>query len=1084
MKVPLLIHAYELSAKGRVDMLQLLFTRHLDFGVYKFDILDLLPLNLQISEFMKLFSVKEIPWRKKDWSESQEMEQVYDLFKDETKKPKITDLENFYVKRVKRLSAFGLISYSVELLKFAVDNGCLLDSMLKNFLVAELLAKNLIFVDIEALDSKSIFNLILSCRNLKYALDLGLHRNEVLDILICYCGEHPDQFEWILKELFNNDFEEYVSRKEFVLAVAYENLLIGLDDWDRYFKILNHKESVGWGDDSDLEFDDDVSSEYQELKSHLSLAQYFSKHGHNISLKECRNLKHLNTKAILSKLLRQSPLTKSYTDHEYTAMLTETLNFVDLGLLPLKRIEIYELIISIALSHMRYKFAQQLFFPQQGFPPISLEKTQEIIQNAALEFYDNDLDGNLQAGLLKESLNCLTLIKPTPEIQKFKDLIKATDILCTQYEMETKGTKITPIQIRTSPKNKLIEDLLQEQSWLYSDENVFTVAKLLQINDEIVLNSLIKASRKELDFGSSFRFCEQLIQLLELGKCVYDESFGDNVIALGSSNFDSRKRFWLVCEVIKYTKVNRIQQWRLLMEDIISCWVLDIKEEDDLKILIDDQVLLIETPQIFSQNTHDFYKPVGSTIDSYSSKTYFDSHEYDPRMLLLAQSQFLESNELRENLFQMGKLTMGGDVCLGILYLLASGQESEIEFEYFKSIDQNPTALQIASYYFALKAILSLNTSSPNNTTLNHTPSSDIINSSDIPQLETSFENLPKKVYDYFATKQVYSTDCMNYLKLSQSFHEKHLKTKTTHLREYFPSYDKTKIDDPIYRRLKILELAKTLNEKEFEIALELANEDSIPSNIVIESHLDYVFTLKINANQLQNVKKLLFEVNYLVRIYPEVLQTENLYAFYDLFLWRNAGLNEKDVEEIEKRMEIFSDLEQLGIDSQVNLWKIIKAQSNPLLFLEIWDLVGVFVGIHEFIKLLGKWDLCILNCLVENFVKVKNEDLVSEIVLKYLDSVEKTFKVFEDLMPILENIPDHQLSGLVLKITTGEFIKVSVDVRLYIVKQLSLRNDLLRHLEFIKSLTEIKDNHESVPRIVIECFDLAFMNEKEVSFN
>jgi hypothetical protein len=64
---------------------------------------------------------------------------------------------------------------------------------------------------------------------------------------------------------------------------------------------------------------------------------------------------------------------------------------------------VYTEYVVYAFSQAKFQFVQQIFFPKSGVCPLSSENIELLSLNAAVEYFDNDQEGDRSKGLMKLS---------------------------------------------------------------------------------------------------------------------------------------------------------------------------------------------------------------------------------------------------------------------------------------------------------------------------------------------------------------------------------------------------------------------------------------------------------------------------------------------------------------------------------------------------------------------------------------------------------------------------------------------------------------------------------------------------------
>ncbi|KAI8584381.1 hypothetical protein K450DRAFT_219577 [Umbelopsis ramanniana AG] len=186
--------------------------------------------------------------------------------------------------------------------------------------------------------------------------------------------------------------------------------------------------------------------------------------------------------------------------------------------------EIFEIYWKALLRCGKFTLAKDSMLPKYGEAMISINKAQQLVVDAAREYFDNSVSGNMYSGNMKLAAECLKVVPPNPLIQQEMNLIEATHHLTTEFNVFYRpGIPIMPMQIRQS-KNRLelISRLLASNPGAYrKSARIIDLAKKLGLqNDKTteirVLNMLSAAALAEEDYETSYRLCKNtLTQVLE-----------------------------------------------------------------------------------------------------------------------------------------------------------------------------------------------------------------------------------------------------------------------------------------------------------------------------------------------------------------------------------------------------------------------------------------------------------------------------------------------------------------------------------------------------------------------------------------
>jgi ferredoxin-fold anticodon binding domain-containing protein len=1145
--------AAEIASLGKIDALLILFTRHGDYLLpYRLYLLNLLPWSVSMVDFEKIAPrVQDMkPRRKSDWTDSIEIQEFVEMFNDTHHSIYRQDypepghvIQEWYQKRIEHLHELGFVSEALQISKVAINCGfteltvdsfhldllLFIDSGAKIYNLESLKKmepKNLVLLLLDRMANGKIFSkyIFLICK---------MHNLNLLYILVEYSLKFPFAIVPILDELLEDEqTNEFVKIDEYIDKCAYEQETFDPDLWNTILKKLKRPGSDGW--DNDLSFDK------PSLSLHMRVAELFQSHGQLVTLEYCRQLQNVESWNILEKLLRKSIVLRSYSDLEWKSLLDTLLDleFRD-AFGNIKRSDLYALIITLALENHRYKVAQEIFYPNNGVPPLTSDRIEALVLNTAKVFYDNDLVGDKHSGLLKESMYCCGLLKPSANIIKFQNLIEATHFLCHIYHLEWNQELISPIQIRSQTKcHLLLRELLNQHPELHqSKDHIFELAKLLMdsIDNSQRINLLVSLGFGALlscNFDCSIQYANDIILILEKNQVLPEAnrdacSFFESLIT-SEKYTDYNSKLFLASIMVKISEIatlsHSISFWReqVKMNELRGLNLIQPSSKFDIIQQIEEIVVGdIDYGSLgpFEDIQHDFFKGVGSTLNGDYYLNVENVHTEDKKKIdfYMMQNSLLDArsdqDKISNNYFSIGKLLIHIDISLAITFLIAAKkvsfyfiQNDDEYFEYFQKLENNSTVNLVACYFFAFKAIALLDKSK------HHTFLTDCH--------KAKLENLPEIVVEYFSSIDSSQANINKSLEYSKRFFTELQSTKRLHLRNNLLRLNGTDEilinNDPQYRKRKILELAQTKNEKELKIALELGREDGIPEYKVLESHIRWFF---LNLADDSSVKLLRIELlthikgdyttfaGILEKIYPEILKTQSnarLIEFYQLLLNINrmqSVLSDSDKILLENRLIIVQNLDLKGISNEIKIYNLLKSQLDIEIYYEMFELVGLYVGINGFIELMNSWfsftPIQFFSCEAEyqrkqNF-PTKLDHITAEILWRYIQTLEfeqlDRFRIksaFHDLIPIFKSIDGDIMLPLLKKVVTKEIgMKIPLEVRTLICNSVQKPDKniaefylIINFLEFLQKLSIV--DFKSIKSTISE-FEMSFESQSKV---
>ncbi|ORX60536.1 hypothetical protein DM01DRAFT_1380844 [Hesseltinella vesiculosa] len=181
-------------------------------------------------------------------------------------------------------------------------------------------------------------------------------------------------------------------------------------------------------------------------------------------------------------------------------------------------LDIVEIFYTSLLRCGRFQLAKELLGGPR--PLIDQQKAEQLVIEAEQEFFDNSMTGNMKSGDMKKAWDCLhVLTPPTPTIQKEMDLIEATHMLISVYQISDRpGMRMMPIQLRQSTNRlDLISKLVNTRKGIYRQfkEVVQMTSKLGYQDDPLaevtVLAMMAGAAMVDEEYGTCYRLCQNAI---------------------------------------------------------------------------------------------------------------------------------------------------------------------------------------------------------------------------------------------------------------------------------------------------------------------------------------------------------------------------------------------------------------------------------------------------------------------------------------------------------------------------------------------------------------------------------------------
>ncbi|KAI7863811.1 secretory pathway protein Sec39-domain-containing protein [Spinellus fusiger] len=214
-------------------------------------------------------------------------------------------------------------------------------------------------------------------------------------------------------------------------------------------------------------------------------------------------------------------------DDDWRELLDDMLRLYDEGQGIFGKIDpsdIMEIFYSSLLRCGQFKLANELILGSGVSKLVPIHKAQQLVIDAAKEFFDNATTGNMYTGNMKQALECLKVLPPTPEIRTEMDLIEATHTLTHDYRvMERPGLVLMPIQVRQcTDRLSLISKLVNTHHRCYQrhQDIVHLTQKLGYQNDLLaevkVLAMLANAALVDEDYSTSYQLCLATVEKAQM----------------------------------------------------------------------------------------------------------------------------------------------------------------------------------------------------------------------------------------------------------------------------------------------------------------------------------------------------------------------------------------------------------------------------------------------------------------------------------------------------------------------------------------------------------------------------------------
>ncbi|KAJ3314369.1 hypothetical protein HDV04_000331 [Boothiomyces sp. JEL0838] len=675
-----------------------------------------------------------------------------------------------------------------------------------------------------------------------------------------------------------------------------------------------------------------------------------------------------------------------------------------------KKLEILELFHSFGLNLNFYRLQPQYVLPALRNVPLDRQVISDLLKaNEIIKIDTTDLNTVLfERALLEKKFNLLETIPLSPAV---KTEIKR-QITGEWLNLDTLGNRY----------QGYFKDIL-------NCNPPRDVVELIEICHEFIHTYHLKVKPKDLCLNKK-HYLEILIAENEL----YNETghvsemarklgLDINIVELCAKVSIEKKDFVTAYQLLRNTQSDLVSELVLNDEfqDSQAKLLLACNQEDmQLFNLVEQSVFAVETNQM-----HDFYCSVGSPIHD----DYIEPHIN----LDLKIAQLLESNEF------------------------------EYQVEFFEQLPKTPENINLASYFFNLKAYIASSTPF----TLNPEP---------------------------FQGENKYKQQSLLY----QS------KIKSVESKQLLQSLGLT--EDNLDKQL--VQASKTTNEKVFAQVLRIANEYQIEIEEIVKARVLYL----ISISDLQPLSRMMDLVEYFPEI--DIHEPNNvLLAYYKL------------TNKHPDRMYILENLKEKDLEAPLN--EVLKAQKQPELFIDIFNDYCRFLSIKDFIWLFNEWidEDSLLECvklyidnipwitldkdtalyLVQDLVGINDLEISDYLFFKtFPDVVVNSFAVKPELdehynLLIESNEKYHQeLNDLYKLDKSSVFIKmiqdddipnVDIDSRLYqqAIEMLigtrqfeKLKNIQSKYSDLIKEI--MKTQPSDVKLILMDLLNINDENERLVS--
>ncbi|KAF7306802.1 Sec39 domain-containing protein [Mycena indigotica] len=207
--------------------------------------------------------------------------------------------------------------------------------------------------------------------------------------------------------------------------------------------------------------------------------------------------------------------------------------------------EILRIFFSGLLNNGNFSIAKTLLRSRKTKISLSAQSIEDLCLSCSRELYDNANSGNFTFGDMKLAYECLDVPPLSERLQQEKEFIEATSRLSSFNIMSSRGTPLTPIEIRlTKDRLSLVSRVLSSNNDAYKHTQVILdlVRKLGLGNDVVAevktLAMLADTALQAEDFVRAYEASQQMI---------------DTVLNLRSMHPDSRETqeasevCWVAC---------------------------------------------------------------------------------------------------------------------------------------------------------------------------------------------------------------------------------------------------------------------------------------------------------------------------------------------------------------------------------------------------------------------------------------------------------------------------------------------------------------------------------------------------------
>ncbi|KAG1645897.1 hypothetical protein G6F44_001360 [Rhizopus delemar] len=197
---------------------------------------------------------------------------------------------------------------------------------------------------------------------------------------------------------------------------------------------------------------------------------------------------------------------------------------------------VLEIFFSSLLRCARFKLAKELILG--GNKLIDITKAEKLVIDAEREFFDNATSGDMDSGSLKQAWECLKILPPTTEIKKEMDLIEATHIIITEFNVQHQpGIPLMPIQVRQSEDRlEFVSKLMNTRRDVYNNhEKVLHLVRHLGYDEDDVLakvktlSILASTALVEEDYLQSYRLCQIAVDMAQNKPSKKPKAYNDQV---------------------------------------------------------------------------------------------------------------------------------------------------------------------------------------------------------------------------------------------------------------------------------------------------------------------------------------------------------------------------------------------------------------------------------------------------------------------------------------------------------------------------------------------------------------------------